>query len=383
MTLVTPRTALNAKKGIWIERIPLKTEEWYARRLQGIGASEIGTVLGQNPYAGGSVIELFYQKLGLMPQFKEGNKYTFWGNTLEDAVADVWQYYDGTDDGYIANSEAKIKKRACRKVNGFVTNDEFPYLFTNLDRVMQKGSFRITDGTILEHDIYPVQCKTLSSFIAKKWELGIPPQYVSQVAQEGMILGVDYGEIAALSLDDRKFFCYPVVITDRMREGIEENSYTFWHKMVQPAMEYKRLHDVALSRGDQDECNRLMSEIARFEPPADASESYKDFMNARYLSEVEEVDASPEIVTAAKRLKMIKILLKEIEPYENLYGNQIRDFMQKAEALNLGSAGKMTWRTNAKGARPLNTAGIICELETEVNNIKAIIDEQIHSLSLN
>lgn len=378
--MTTERLPLNAKKGIWVERIPTKTEEWYARRLQGIGASEIGTVLGQNPYAGGSVLELFYQKLGMMPQFKEGNKYTFWGNVLEDSVADAWKYYDGTDDGYIANSEQGIKVRECRKINGFVTNDQFSYLFANLDRVMQVGAFKLTDGTEIT-DPTPFDCKTLSSFVAKKWEAGIPPMYFSQVAQQAMIMGVDYGEIAALSLDDRAFFCYPVVVTPLMREAIEENSYIFWHKMVLPARELKREHDIMEQRGKTDECARLITEIAKYEPPADASESYKEFMNKRYLSEPEEIAAPDHIINSAIRLKMIKELAKELETYELGFANPIRDFMQKAEVLNIGAFGKVSWKTNAKGSRPLLTAGIVCEVNKEINAIKQSIESEFLSLT--
>ena len=59
-------------------------EAWHTRRLTGLGGSDIGTVLGLNPYQ--TIDELWRIKTTRASGF-EGNAATHWGHILEDVVA--------------------------------------------------------------------------------------------------------------------------------------------------------------------------------------------------------------------------------------------------------------------------------------------------------
>ena len=53
------------------------TQEQQARRLSGLGASEVPAVLGLDPYR--SPLDVYLEKTGVLPPF-EGNNFTEWGN---------------------------------------------------------------------------------------------------------------------------------------------------------------------------------------------------------------------------------------------------------------------------------------------------------------
>lgn len=366
----------NKSKGVLIERIPAYTEEWYQRRLMGVGASECGIVLGHNDYKGSSVIELFYQKLGRIPQFRDGNKFTFWGNILESPVADVWQYYDGTDDGYIQNMENDNKMRTCHRINGFLVNEKYPHLYASLDRVSNKGSFMIVSGEVSD-DGFPVEVKTLASWVAKKWEEGIPPMYRDQVCQQAMCLGVKYGELAALELDTRRFSCYGIILTNEMRDFIEEATYSFWYKMVEPALKLKREYDILISRDEIEAAARIEHEISNFEPPHDSSESYKDYMNQRWLSEKVEILAPDDIIEAVFRLKAAKDAKKIVAEIETKESNAVREFMRENDTLKLGHYGTLTWRTSTNGTRTMRVEGVKLDIDAHILELEHKIKSHI------
>jgi putative phage-type endonuclease len=346
----------NKERGVYIERIPEKDEEWHKRRSNGIGASDIGRILGLNDYEGGSCIEIFYEKIGLKPAFRGSNKYTFWGHQQEELIANAWKYYDGTKDSYIFNYEKNNKVRDCRNVHGVLSNEKYPHLFTNIDRLITKGCFKLTDGTMLE-DNGILECKTGSSWVAKKWQEGIDPMYVMQVQQQLMIMGLEYAEIAFLELDNRELWVYPVEANKSLISQIEEQSYVFWYKMVLPAKKLVAERELELNRGNMDAVRKIEYEIQKLEPSADGSERYKDFMNQRWLSEPDIIKADESQLINALELKYYKELIKELERDVTLKENIIRQFMgdninistnKTPDTLDFDEYGKITWKTEGK-----------------------------------
>ena len=97
-------------------KIPQHTDAWYEFRQRGIGGSEVGTVLGINKYD--TALRLFHQKVGTIEIKREDNERMFWGRTNEDKIAEVWSYYDGTQDGYVENYTNNKMVRKCRSVKG-------------------------------------------------------------------------------------------------------------------------------------------------------------------------------------------------------------------------------------------------------------------------
>ena len=68
-------------------------EEWLKRRNEGIGGSDMSSILGLNKRF--SAVELFYQKSGLTFDASENiNAAMHWGNVHEPVVLDHGQYLD-------------------------------------------------------------------------------------------------------------------------------------------------------------------------------------------------------------------------------------------------------------------------------------------------
>ena len=88
-----------------ITRIPPHTTEWFEYRKSGIGGSEMSTVLGLNKY--NTVTRVFYEKIGQIPPQQIDNNKMFFGRYMEDSIAEIWKFYDGTPDGYIENFKNK------------------------------------------------------------------------------------------------------------------------------------------------------------------------------------------------------------------------------------------------------------------------------------
>lgn len=143
----------NKSKGIYIERLTDRTPEWHEKRTQGIGGSECGNVLGLNDNPGGSVIELFYQKIGMKPSVLKDNNYMLMGRILEDTVANLWQYYSGDMNSVIENMNSGNVVRKCRNVNGVLTQNSAEVMlrkrFNNVGLVGREysaHSFRYTQA---------------------------------------------------------------------------------------------------------------------------------------------------------------------------------------------------------------------------------------------
>lgn len=75
-------------------------DEWLAHRKDGIGASEVGTILGINPYE--TPYQLWLKKTGQAQQIQEENLPMRLGHLLEDGVAKLWSEETGRE--IIANS---------------------------------------------------------------------------------------------------------------------------------------------------------------------------------------------------------------------------------------------------------------------------------------
>jgi hypothetical protein len=88
--LVHPRVVALCKRKF---NIPQRTPEWYKAREDGlVTCSELGTVLGLNPYE--TREQLLKKKAGLVAPFR-GNVATRWGQRWEDPAANEYEKRTG------------------------------------------------------------------------------------------------------------------------------------------------------------------------------------------------------------------------------------------------------------------------------------------------
>ena len=101
----------------------------------------------------------------------------FHGIHQEEYVANLWRYYDGTEEGYMEQFEIGNVIRNASELVGFVQNPKYPHLYCNLDRVIEKGSRKLNDDGTFSDEITtklcPLEIKTMNSFVYKKYD-GVP-----------------------------------------------------------------------------------------------------------------------------------------------------------------------------------------------------------------
>lgn len=196
-------------------------EKWLSYRLiEGVGASEVGTLLGLNPYM--CTGELYYQKLGLINQKIDDNPSMLWGKVHESSVAEMSKYWDfNEEDGnYLMNHEQKNIQREIYEAKVYCKNPEIEYLFGGPDRFIQ-----------LENKLGILEIKTIRSIASDQWENGIPPSYIAQVLSYMKLFDTDYGEIASLK-DGWDFEIIQVPWSEKFIKKIQDQILFFWENVL-------------------------------------------------------------------------------------------------------------------------------------------------------
>jgi putative phage-type endonuclease len=333
------------KNLIKVSTVNMTRKDWIEYRHSGIGGSEVGTVMGLNPYK--ASIELYYDKLKA-PIDTEANEAMFMGNILEGVVADLWQYWDGTPESMIKNhSEEKIIRR-CRKINAYLHDPEFDFMFASLDRLIN------IDYTVDKTEEEILEIKNISGYSSKQWESGIPPSYVTQLQSYLMITGLKRGEIAMLK-DGRYLEVIPFEVNQTIQNSIKAKAADFWSRVLHGRDILKKAGLQYLDNFDNAE---LMQKLSKFEPPADDSESYKEYLQTRYkVKPIARVGRSEDYKKALQIIDNNE-MIKKIEAENTLLSNQLKTFIGEAEVLDFGTGGKITWRENKKGTRSFLVSGV-------------------------
>jgi len=346
-----------------ITRIEPHTEEWYAFRENGIGGSEVATILGLDKY--NTAARLFHEKVGDYKQRREDNQGTFWGRKLEDEIAEIWEFYDGSEDGYIENFKNNRVVRNCRNINGYVVNPKYPWLFASLDRVQNiKGGRNLLTGEALVTEAV-LEIKTLSYWAAQMWADGIPISYLAQVHQYMIILETDYAEIAILQ-DGRDFRVEKIQRDDALCERIIEITRMFWENRVLPAKEAYAKKMEAQSVQNIPEAEKWEGEIQRFEPDPDNSEAYREFIEERFLKERETVDGTIDQYDLCKKDTFLRKFKARIEAERTGIQNLILRDMNRygVEVIDFSKLGNITW-SERKGSKNRTFAIRIKETPSE------------------
>ena len=164
---------------IRVSTVDMPQSDWLAYRRNGLGGSDIATVMGLNKYK--SSHELFYEKVEGATETPE-NISMFMGKYMENSIAELWSYWDGDLESMMKNFRENIQVRKCRKVNAYLVNPDYPHLFASVDRVITKGDAG-KEGIL--------EIKTISGWVSDQWLGGIPPQYLVQLQQYLLITGLD------------------------------------------------------------------------------------------------------------------------------------------------------------------------------------------------
>jgi predicted phage-related endonuclease len=289
--------------------------------------------------------------VGDLPIRKDDNELMFWGRELEDKIADIWRYFDGSDTGYIENFKNKKVIRECRNVNGYIVNPKYPWLFASIDRLMNiAGGINLLTGESLTTEGI-LECKGLSYWAAQIWQDSLPIYYLTQIHQYMIILESSYAEIAILQ-DGNKFRVEKIQRDDGLCERIIEISKSFWFNRVIPAKEAFQKKMEAEKIGNVSEIEKWESEVIRYEPEPDNSEAYESFMSERFLKTRDSVDGDMNTYSLCTKDKMLLGISNRIEEERQGIKNIIINKLVQsgAELLDFGKLGNCTY-SERKGAK--------------------------------
>ena len=307
-------------------------DEWLQFRTSGLGASEIGTLMGVNSWK--SPAELYYQKIGLIPQKAVQNMPMFMGTILENTISDIFEYWDKDEETMMKNHEQGNKIRNLYQPEGYIINSTFPHLFFSPDRLVITKDIRIRNGKINIDNVEAiVEIKTISGWSSKQWEGGIPPSYYLQLQTYMMGLGVSKGYLVVLE-DGRNFKVHEYDADEEIISSIINVTEDFWKRV-----EAGRL---ALALNDDYE---------QYAPPADGTEAYSEFLNERFANPEENTLVSDSLIDDhIVQYLELGSQISQLEDEKREHTNMIKTYMGNNTIIDSKIA-KVTWRPNQKGTR--------------------------------
>ncbi len=256
---------------------PADRQGWLAQREKGIGSSEVGTILGVNPWD--TPYKLWRRKKGLDPRTEE-NAAMRAGHILEGAVARYFEEESGLQ--VIKSSDG----------DWLAVDTEREFLRVSPDRTywLDKGRSKDNKGIL--------ECKTTQMEISAD---DLPKHWFCQLMYQLGVMGYQQGSLAWLTRGVR--FGYRTIQFDAdfyayMTEQLEK----FWVDYI---------------LGDQ-------------EPPITTIE---DVMAKFDRSSSKAVEVTPEIMDAICSLKSIKPQLDVLTEQKKELEDTIKTFMADADTL--------------------------------------------------
>lgn len=263
-------------------------EEWLNDRNKGIGGSDVAAVLGLNKWK--SSYQLWLEKTGQVEiEFTESEP-AYWGNVLEEVVANEFQERTGK----------KVRRR-----NQVFEHPLHSFLRANIDRDV------VGENAILE-------CKTASVYLDKQWDAEeIPLAYLCQIQHYMNVLNRDFAYIAVL-IGGQKFIWKRVARDQELIDLITERLVHFWEVNV----------------------------LKMIEPAIDGSQATSDFLKQHYQEEGQnEIELSSSFDELIQSKLQLKETIKELEQQVNSIDNQLKNELGKHEAnIGISSNYVVTWK---------------------------------------
>lgn len=269
-------------------------DEWLEARKGGIGASEIGTILGVNPYD--TPYQLWLRKTGRAPAIQE-NFLMKAGHYLEDAIAQFCA--DETGVQIIKNSANEF----------LVVNKDKPHLRVSPDRYAWLPNSRHTkDNKVI------IECKSTQKFIS---ETDIPLPWFVQVMYQLGVCEMDQAYLAWLS--QGRDFGYKQIRFDKdlFNDVIVAEIDKFWKDNI---------------LGDQEPALISVDDVKIKYPVHNAGKS---------------IDASEELLETCNQLMDVNAQIKELDKKKTEYEDALKFAMADSESI-ISPSGKVlaTWKAS-------------------------------------
>ncbi|QPC47134.1 YqaJ viral recombinase family protein [Mangrovibacillus cuniculi] len=184
--------------------VNMTREQWLQARTEGIGGSDSSIILGINKWK--TPFELWLEKTGQVLPAEIENDVIYFGNVLEDLVAEEFTRRSG---------------KKVRKKNAILQHPEHSFMLANVDGVI------VGEKAVLE-------CKTTSAYNAKEWEDDeIPAAYLIQIQHYLAVLGPEYEKAyIAVLIGGQKFVWKEIARDEELITIITNEEKYFWEHHV-------------------------------------------------------------------------------------------------------------------------------------------------------
>jgi putative phage-type endonuclease len=309
----------------------MSREQWLNKRQDGIGGSDISSILGLNSRF--SALELFYQKIGFSKSSQDENEAMFWGSRVEDPILAVGQFYDFETGQYIDNYNCHDKLRKITKLRYMVNNPKYPWLIANLDGAVNftPRNFKM-DG--------PAESKAISRKSAEMWADGIPPYHIVQITTYCIVcepMMVSNKACLFYLEDGSKFRGYHIPVIESIKDQILARSEEFWNKVL------KGREIMAMVKDD----DTRLKFLADLEPKPDASTSYYDFLSDLFKRKQNflKIEGNEADWSNAIQYKRLSENINALEESRQDHKNKIMKSLHNASAniIDFHEKGKITW----------------------------------------
>lgn len=192
-------------------------------RRKGLGGTDMGAVLGLNPYK--TAYQVYLEKVEGAEQDLSNKEAVVWGNLLEDIIA----------DRYVEISKYPVQE-CIKPPYQLQLSEDYPYLIANPDRFLFTNSLVASEG---------LEIKTVGSQSAHLWgESGsqlIPEHYYVQIAHYMLVCEIPIWNVAAL-IGGQELRTYRFEHDKEMDAILIEAGTNFWkehvEKKVPPPVDY-------------------------------------------------------------------------------------------------------------------------------------------------
>lgn len=268
-------------------------QEWLATRSQGIGASEIGALLGMDHRS--SPLKLFLEKTGAVEPDDLGEIEAIrWGHRLEAIIAEAF-----------AEETGRPVIRARENKYCVMRSKEHPWALASLDFMTGESG-----------ELWPLEIKNVNAFRAADWVDGTPEYYLAQLHQQMLVTDSQRGTSACLLGGNRLLWC-DVTRDETLIRKITFHGSLFWERLQQQSP-----------------------------PDPDGSEATREVLKKLYPQDdgttVELPMALAEIVD---EWRDVKGKIKTLEADESLLSNQIKATMGEAQVGMFPTGDRVSWKT--------------------------------------
>lgn len=178
-------------------------DSWLISRASHIGASEVSTILGVNPYK--SAFTLWHERKGLVPSSGDSIASRV-GLALEPLLTEFYEASEGIEVWNPGDYTV-------------YQHPDYPWFTCTPDRVLMNPAGQI---------VRAIELKTIGENVARQLRDGEPPLgYQVQLQAQMEILGCGFGDLACL-IGNRKFEVFHFTRHDRLIEAMLRAVREFW-----------------------------------------------------------------------------------------------------------------------------------------------------------